>query len=229
MRILSRPDAAHAQSPLPREWRTTAAAVEVGGAQGSTRAAQILLQARQQARAILAAAEEQARALAAAAEQRGWEQGYVEGRQQAQREIAGVTQRLAQLAAGAAVDYETSAYQLDHTLVGLALALARTIVQHEVHVRPETTIDVIRAALREIGVERAVTLRVHPEAVPLVEEHLSLLGIPEAVQVAVAGDPLIGIGGCMVESGSGKIDATLGQQLERLEQLLYEQLDATVA
>lgn len=227
-RILSRSRDTVSHSSLPRDWRV-AAAMEASVDQSPMYATQVLLQARQQARLIIAAAEEEGLARVAAAEQRGWEQGYAAGQQHAQLEMAGSLQHIGRLATETVADYEASAYQLDRELTGLALSLARVIVQHEVHIAPETVLAVARAAMREISVDRAVTLRVHPADAVLLQERSAQLSLPDSVQLSIVADSLINAGGCVVETGSGRIDATIEQQVERLERLLYEQLDATVA
>lgn len=226
-RIIGRGGASSAQSLLPREWRSRAPGP--GSEPASARAAQLLLQARQQARTLVQDAEQAAHAAVEDQRRLGWQQGYGEGWQQALQENAGTAQRLALVVAAVTADYEASARNLDEQLVSLSLMLARLIVQHEVAIAPDTVLRVARAALREVSIAQAVALRVHEDDAALLQARISSLGLPDTVRVAVVVDPAVAAGGCMVESGAGRVDATIDTQLARLERLLHEQLDAASA
>lgn len=226
-RIIGRSGAGSTPSLLPREWRTREA--EPDAPSTAARAAQILMHARQQARAIVQEAEAAALADRAQQRQMGWQQGYAEGRQQALRENAGIAQRLALVVADITADYVTTARNLDEQLAGLALQLARTIVRHEIAVAPETILHVARAAIHQLSLDQTVTIRVHADDAALLQAQLPALELPESVRVAVIVDPLVASGGCVVESGAGRIDATIDMQCVQLERLLHEQLDAASA
>jgi flagellar assembly protein FliH len=222
-RILGRPDAA-GHSALPKHLRAGYRSDEIGAARAQ--AAQALLAARTQARAIAEAAEATAQARVAEAMRAGWDQGYAAGLEQAQQAQAATTARLAALIHGAAVAQEESLRNLDEAVVALALALTRQIVQHEVQIAPETILQVARAALRELSAEAEVVIRAHPGDVALLESRRHQLDLPASVSVSVVADTDVAPGGCLIESGVGRVDATIDTQLERIGALLHEQLGA---
>ncbi len=194
----------------------------VGGAQARAHAARLLLDARGQARELLAAAA------ARAEEERreAVEHGYAEGVLRARAEQAAGLERLAELARGAASAHVESMRNLDRTVVLLVLELVRTVVKHEASVAPQTILQVVRAAMDELSLETAVAVRVHPDDVALLEAGLAGIGVPAGVAIAVQADPALSRGGCVLESGAGRVDATMETQLQRIESLFHEQLHA---
>ncbi|WP_206389824.1 FliH/SctL family protein, partial [Amnimonas aquatica] len=89
----------------------------------------------------------------------------------------------------------------------LALALARQVIHAELRTTPELVLPVIRQALAELpSASRKVRLHLHPEDAHLIGE-----GLPELHEASwqVIEDDGISRGGCLLESGSASIDATL--------------------
>jgi len=153
--------------------------------------------------------------------------GYVDGRSRADEELAAVAAPLAELVAGSGVGHAESLRRLDEETLALSLSIARAVVKHEVTLAPETVLAVARAALDELSVGAAVTLRVHPDDDATLRPSLPHLGLPASTQVDIVVDSSVARGGCFIESGAGRVDATLETQLKRMEALLYEQLPAT--
>jgi len=224
-RILTRPNTSVAPGFLPRDWR--GGAHEVGDVTAlHVRAARILLDARAQARSIIASACATGEELVAAERRQAWEHGYDEGRSRARQEGAAMVGRLTTLVGNAVVAHTEGLRALDEETFELGLAIARALVRHEIHVAPDTVRDVARAALDELTLEAAVLLRVHPDDEPVMREHASSLGLPPTVSALVVADPLVSRGGLIVESGAGRVDATLETRTARMESLLRESLDA---
>ena len=221
-RIISRTTGVGAPHTLPREWH--APAVEASdGSQARLQAAKILLEARLTARTLVATAE----ATVEAGRQMGREQGYAQGLRQAQQEQAQSTQRLAMLVRNAAVDQQASAQHLDEMVVNLALTLARAVVHHETTAAPHLILHVARAALTEVSAQTAVTIRLHPDDAALLQTQIPALDLPATVQLTLFPDPQVTPGGCCIESGGGKVDATVEKQFERFGSLLDDQLRAS--
>lgn len=224
-RIIARTEGAAPPSGTARDWRACAARVEQG-MPARSQAATILLNARAQARAIIAEAQQMARDVAAAEHRQAWDQGYADGMARAQQQLAAVMGRLSTLAANAAIAHEAGLRNLDEEALTLALAIGRAIVRHEVSVDPDTVLGIVRAALAELSAGAAVSLRVHPDDAETLRSAVPALGLPVTTEVVVIGDPTISPGGCLVESGAARVDATIEAQIARLGHLLHEYLDA---
>jgi flagellar biosynthesis/type III secretory pathway protein FliH len=222
-RIIGRADTGGSNPALPRDWRVVNTGQNEEG-QARARAAQLLLSARLQARGIIAGAEKDAKGIAHTARVAAWDLGFQEGMQRALQEQAPAVARLAMLIANTVAAHQDTVRHLDETVVSLVLALTRLLVRHEVNAAPDTILQVARAALEELTVEHAVTLRVHPDDAALLQAQLPALGLPIAVQVSVLPDPAVTAGGCLIESGTGRVNASIEKQLERLGSLLNEQI-----
>jgi len=229
-RIISRPEGVSGlgvRGALPRDWKSASGVTSIDDVTNArARAARIMLDARREARATLLMAQAAARELIAAECEQARQLGYAEGQTRACEELAAVAAPLAALVAGSVVGHAESLRRLDEETLTLSLAIARAVVKHEVTLAPETALAVARAALDELSVGTAVTIRVHPDDDATLRGGLPHLELPASTQVDVVTDPSIARGGCIVESGAGRVDATVDTQLARMEVLLHEQLSA---
>lgn len=113
-------------------------------------------------------------------------------------------------------------------LVKLAVAVARRIVGECAATEPEAVLPAARAAIRAVRSERKVRLRVRPEDEATVREHVAKLSAlsAELCEIVVMVDDSIALGGCIVESDLGIIDAQFGTQLDSLERALLRGVHA---
>lgn len=224
-RIIGNSKAEGPAAPLVKDWRHTAGRVD-GGVGGRSQAATILMNARAQARAIVAEAQAQAAKETEVLRQDAWNAGYADGLAQGQHDVSAVMQRLAVLVGNAAESFEASVQNLDATVLDLVMAIARSVVRQELHTSPEAVLAIGRAALDEMALHTSVRLRVHPRDEPLLAEHADRLGLPPSVAVTVVADATVSAGGCIIESGAGRVDATIESQLARVDALLKDMLHA---
>ncbi len=224
VRVIDRAGATPGRNSTLREWqaRCNADAAHRGRSQAAT----ILLAARARAREIIAAAEDQAAALVEAERQQAWEAGSAQGLSQAQAEMAPSLQRLAEIAASAAVDHDESLGNLDQEIVTLAMAVARAVVRREVAISAESVLDTVRAALQEMTLSASVQFHVHPEDQTILLSNLPMLSLPPTIRATVVADSTMSRGGCMIESGACRVDGTIEKQLDHLEDLLRERIHA---
>ncbi|HBY64233.1 MAG TPA: hypothetical protein DEH78_30795, partial [Solibacterales bacterium] len=120
-----------------------------GGAQGGANAAQEAQWARQ----------------AEMEYQRGRREGEALGARQAEGKLAALYERLAHSIAETASYRERYRRQSEQDLVRLSLAVARRILQRELHVDPEAILGLVKVALEKISLREVHAVRVHPEDV----------------------------------------------------------------
>jgi flagellar assembly protein FliH len=222
-RVLGRASGDGAGNSLPRAWRGISTEPSEQGTARSE-AARILFDARVRARALAAETRAEAEATIAAETQKARERGYAEGLELARREQVHILQRLDAVVSGARAAHAENARQLDQSALTLAIALARMVVRRELTSMPATLLDVARAALAEMAVEAEVSLRVHPDDVPLLRDRLPDLGLGSLLAVSVVGDPTLSPGSCVIRSGPGEVDASVDTQFARAERLLRDQI-----
>jgi flagellar assembly protein FliH len=158
--------------------------------------------------------------------QEGYAKGEAEGRTQGEARAraqyeAQWQQRLA-LAASLIEGLEHLAERTRETLAeeiaALAVEIARRVLQDELRTSPERIVSLVRRLLEEEGAPH-LTIRLHPEDLSLVREGLD-------AELAKGGhrliaDASIARGGCLVESDSHVIDATLPSRWRRLVARLW--------
>lgn len=144
--------------------------------------------------------------------QEGYAKGLSEGRAQAAVEHEALIGMLDQLADPMrALDDE-----ITQTLAGLVTTVARQLVRRELKTAPDEIVGVIREALKALppGSEQMPTVRVNPEDAELIREVLS--NADDAKPWRLESDPLIGRGGCIVETAQSYLDASLENRINQI-------------
>lgn len=144
--------------------------------------------------------------------QEGYAKGLLEGRAQATQEHEALRGMLDQLADPMrALDDE-----ITRTLARLVTTVARQLVRRELKTAPDEIVGVIREALKALppGSEQMPTVRVNPEDAELIREVLS--SADDAKPWRLEADPLIGRGGCIVETAQSYLDASLENRINQI-------------
>lgn len=195
-------------------------------------------QAHEEAERIRAEARAEAQRLTEGAEQRGYEAGYnkghaegleagrKEGHDEALKQAESSLTQLQQAWVNAAKQWDAERREMlreaRQSVLRLAIRMAEKIVRRVPAVEPRIVQDQVAAALEHVARPCDVTVRIHPEDRDLVEH-----AIPQAAEQLAHGehvilkeDTSIERGGCVIDYGKGRIDATLGTQLDRLVEAL---------
>lgn len=128
-------------------------------------------------------------------------------------------------------EVERAQLVLDHQVqgmgmgvIGLSTQIAEKIIQRQVQLEPELIIEQIETILREMSRVKSLAIRIHPSELDLVkaqeERFLALTQGIEKIQFVI--DHSLEPGGCIVETDSGGVDATIETQLNRIQELLSE-------
>ncbi len=125
----------------------------------------------------------------------------------------------------------------EETLHAIGQAAARTAVQiagkilrATVPLDPEILVRALQTSLYKVPGSQPVTVRMNPDDATWLQERGDLLSKMHID--LIEGDRRIEAGGCLVQSGTGEWDATLGGQLESLGEIVHEaiataQVDST--
>jgi flagellar assembly protein FliH len=113
-------------------------------------------------------------------------------------------------------------------LVQLAMAVARKIVGDTASIDPGAVLYSAREAIRSAHGEQKITLRVRPEDESIMRQQVVELkrSNSDIGEIQVVADQSITLGGCIVESPLGTIDAQFSTQLQSLERALLRGADA---
>ncbi|HRK55968.1 MAG TPA: FliH/SctL family protein [Burkholderiaceae bacterium] len=94
-------------------------------------------------------------------------------------------------------------------LLAMALAIARHVLRHEVHVNREAVLPVLTEALNTLADQQAhPRIHLNPEDHALLAHELD--GQSQFARCQFVADASVGRGGCVVETPKGEIDARLG-------------------
>ena len=173
---------------------------------------------------VVAEALEEARAQASLIERDAYEQGFKKGEEAGQRVVlqqlspfltnfealTGELARLRELHLGA----------LEKELLPLGVEIARRVVHAELKLAPEKIAGIARAAIANTVDRERIVIRVSAADRDFLEQYRpDLLTVEGVKEVRIESDPRIEGGGCIVETTSGEVDATIPTQLHRFEAL----------
>ena len=198
----------------------------------------LLEEARAEAAKIRAEAEEQGRRraeeLLAAARPEGFEQGRREAFEKARAEAQRVTRdearntyaKLSQSLSQALTDFEASKRRMlalaENGVIELALALARRVCKYAAGRSSDVALGNVAALLEMVKHEQDAVLHLNPRDVETAKAALPelLATIQHCEHVEIVADESVTRGGCVLQSRSGTIDATLETQLDRVAEAL---------
>lgn len=141
----------------------------------------------------------------------GIRQGEAAAWDQAKRQTDQAAERMAAALADLAVFRSRFRHEAEQQIVDLALAVARKILDRELHVDPEVLLGVVKAALAKLSLREVVEIRVNPAHGSLVQAYLSRN--VQGVEIRVQPDPSLEPGAVLIETARGAIDASVETQL----------------
>lgn len=201
------------------------AGLAAGDPERLSRAADIVEEARLCAEEIVRRAAVEADAIGRHAREAGYRDGLKAGDAQAR---AGLARALALVQRAAAASKETHDALLrgaEREAVELAVEAARQVIGAAVERDPGLVAATVRRALERAGALNVVRVRLHPGDEDRVRATLTEAH-GRALPFEVLADGAVSVGGCIVDTDAGRIDARLDVQLEQIAQSL---LDATPA
>jgi len=151
--------------------------------------------------------------------QAAYQQGFQEGQGAARKESGGQLEamagRLARTIEELSGMRQRFRHEAEEQVIALALAIARRILHRELTVAPEALAGLLKAALEKIEAREVHRVRVRPEDIPLLQQHLDRMGLPQRVELI--GDPALERGAIILDSGRGSLDASVETQLAEIE------------
>jgi len=157
------------------------------------------------------------------AREEGFECGYREGMEAGRQAQASRVEYLEQIMQTLTRPLADLDRQVEADLVELAIAIARQLLRGEYETAPERVATVVRDAIGMLpAASRVVRLQLHPEDAALVRE---LVQLPESAHDwQIIEDPTVSRGGCLVDSETVRVDATVEARLEAtLETLMADE------
>lgn len=113
--------------------------------------------------------------------------------------------------------------EVERDVLRLAVKIAEKIIAHEIDRDDETIARIVGSALRHARQSEAVTVRVNPAALPVIENYREQFDTSGRIRfLDFVPDPRVNQGGCVIVTDTGTIDAQLDTQLRILERALLQ-------
>ncbi len=166
--------------------------------------------------------ESAADALERLAYERGFAAGVADERGRTEQRSRNALQTVANVAIQLESIQLQFARDRERDLHGLAIAIARQMLQRELTLDPELTGELVRRALALLPLDTTIEVRMHPEDLAMLGTSVAEFGSPgRALQLTWVGDPTLERGGFLLETPArvvdGRADVALRQLYERLD------------
>lgn len=149
------------------------------------------------------------------AERRGLTQGMEKGEREALALVTRKIEVLASLADAVETSRAHALGQAEDMLVEIAHAAVCRMVGATAASR-DTLLDMVRTIARDEHAAKQLRIRMHPQDLATLQDD----DIPLDARITLQADSAVEIGGCMVDSDKGTLDARLETQLSRLGEAL---------
>jgi len=196
----------------------------VGGSEEETaEAASIVDEARRRADDLVIRAGHEADSIRDRSQHEGYRAGYIAGAQDARSELADALALVQRAGAEGVAIRNDLLRRSEREMVEMVIAALRAILGDRAIEDAAVVGQTVRQALQRAAAQNVVRVRVHPEQVGLViAEMTDAEGEPPPFEVFA--DGTVGVGGCVVDTEHGRVDARLGVQLDAIARLLREAL-----
>jgi flagellar assembly protein FliH len=171
-------------------------------------------EARHLAAQILKEAEENAVAVRERAFQEGLKEGLEKGRRKAEEAMSEMVQKTKDVLMEAEAERAALFNSTEREIVELALEIAKRVVAAELKVNPDVVVAIAKEALVLVRDRPHMLVLVHPddlETCNQARQRFEVL-LPDAGALRVLPDIRIERGGCLIDTGQGVVDATLGSR-----------------
>ncbi len=184
-------------------------------------AASIVEQARQRADELVRAAASQSKALQHDAYEEGRTAGYADGVAAARAELAEALAVVQYAGREAKAIRDTLLSGAEREMIELVIDAAGRIIGERVANDPDLVIQTVQRALEHAGSQNVVRVRVHTDDLQTltasVDEQYGA-----TLPFEVLGDNSVSVGGCVIDTDSGEIDARLDVQLDEIASILRD-------
>ncbi|MCW2923301.1 MAG: fliH [Thermoleophilia bacterium] len=160
----------------------------------------------------------------------GREQGYGEGVARAQGEVQSQLIEVMSALTAAQAERHRLAQQHEGALADLAVQIARKVIAAHLELDPTLVARIVAEAIRELEPSTALIVRVHPDDLSTVEDARRELErlVQGDGRVDIEADPTVDVGGVVLVSPVGEVDAKISTKLSVLQTAFTAQRRALV-
>ena len=189
-----------------------------------------------EARVVLSTAHEQALLIEEESRRRGYQSGYDAGytcgrdevtvslTKRADDERTAYREDLEAFVEHIEAERKTAWAEMEPEMIGLVFEIAKKVIKTEVEASREVSLAVVQNALRRVAETGTIRIRVHADDLETIRANREdLLTLVDGIRhIEIISDRRIGLGGCIVETDAGTIDARIETQVDEVEKMLEQ-------
>ena len=181
--------------------------------------------AREEPARIVAQAVAEADRLRAEAHATGYAEGRAAGHEEGAAEVARLARALGEAVAGIEALRGEVVEAIERDALDLGLHLAAKVVSGVAELRGELISEAVRGALARVSERRRIAVLVNPADVDLVKGAIAEQTAASGVEhCEVRSDERVAMGGAIVATEEGEVDASVWTQLERAREVVEASL-----
>lgn len=166
-------------------------------------------------------------ALEREAYEKGFEQGQKDGLSLGEKRVEQTLRQLEEFLQGLSALKERIYSEAEGELLELSMEIAGLVIKKEIETDPEVVVRSIRSALSFLVDRSRIRVLISPEDAGEVQRRLPEFASAHKLdKLQVVEDQSLQRGGCLIETGFGRINATIEDQLSHLRESLREQFEA---
>ena len=161
------------------------------------------------------------------AQKEGYQQGIEDGVQKGYRETAEAIAYAKEIVELSKQEYSKQIEAAEPVILELAMKVAGKIIGYELKENEEAFFSMVKRAIKEARENREVQLHIHPSQYPFILSHKEELEaiFPKNTDLYVYPNDELAESSCIIESESGRIDASIDSQLREMKDKLLELLE----
>lgn len=174
----------------------------------------VLQDANHQASRIIAEAEENKALMEQAALEKAQREAMLAFEDEVASRISEVRERFAETLLELSNLSAEIVSHVESDLVELAMQIAKKVVRREVSVDRDIALTLVRVSLSKLNQRTAAKVHLNPEDLSFVQKHndeLDFRGTLELIE-----DPSISVGGCLIHTENGDVDARIESQFDEI-------------
>ena len=154
-------------------------------------------------------------------------EGMKKGRQQAEEDLAKVSEAMAQALLSTGTLRGHLMHEAEEDLLKLSVLIARKVMMRELSLDPGLIANLVHGAVELAADEGDIVVRLNPQEYQVVAYSPQFQALSrDRKRISLREDPTVGPAGCIVETVRGNIDAGFEAQLEEIMRRLSEERNA---
>ncbi|MDA8414009.1 MAG: FliH/SctL family protein [Desulfobacteraceae bacterium] len=157
--------------------------------------------------------------------QEACDRGFADGRREAEETFNAVCRTLSEAIVSVSGLREKIVRECEEDLLRLAVMVAKQVIRQEITLDRKILAQFVCEATNGIGDQNDIVIGFHPEDYRAVSanRHLYLAGVSDKKQITIKPDETVSLGGCVVETPTGLVDASVDAQLSVIFKRLLQE------